>query len=418
MTVDWQRAEALFHRILETPAGGEESCPAAQHRLVEDCCAGSPALAAAVHELLAAHDVSRGPLSRPLPFPRASRPRVVDRDDGSFYPYRLLRRLGQGGMGSVYLAERVDARFEKQVAIKMLAPLRDRPALVRCFARERQALAKLEHPNLCRLLDAGETTDGTPYVVLEYVAGETLLRHCDSRRLSLDARLKLLRQICSAVHYAHQNLVVHRDIKPSNILVDGEGRPKLLDFGLAKLLAGAEKEAQASSEPRTLFALTPEYASPEQWTGAAVSTASDVYSLGILLYELLLGFRPFDLAGKSLADVASWVREKPIPAPSVRLRRLRAVADGDRRLRQRIATAAAARGISPRALQRRLAGDLDNIALRATRPAPSERYESAAQLSEDVRRTLLDLPITAQPRALSIGCASSSGDRRGSPRWY
>ena len=402
MKVDWQRAEEVFHRILELPRSPTDSTRepprTAERQLIEDYCAGEPALAAAVRELLEAHDLDQGPLSRPIPWtPPPAAPESPGLDDGSFYPYRLLRQLGQGGMGSVYLAERIDARFEKQVAIKVLAPLRDHPGLVRRFASERQVLAKLEHPNLCRLLDAGETTDGTPYAVLEYITGQTLLRHCDGERLSLDARLELFRQICSAVHYAHQNLVVHRDIKPGNILIDGEGRPKLLDFGLAKLLAEAEDPSPASAEPRTLFALTPDYASPEQWTGEPVSTASDIYSLGILLYELLLGFRPYDFEGKSLAEISSWVRAGSIPQPSLRLRQLRTAAQADQSLERQLETAAAARRISPRALERRMAGDLDNILLRSTRHAAAERYESAAQLSEDIRRTLCQLPIVARP---------------------
>src|SRR5207253_391487 len=198
-------------------------------------------------------------------------------------PYKIIREIGRGGMGTVYLAARADD-FEKRVAIKLIKRGMDTDEILSRFRNERQILANLDHPNIARLLDGGTTTDGLPYFVMEYIEGQTIDEYCEARKLATAERLQLFRMVCGAVHYAHQNLVVHRDLKPSNILVTPEGVPKLLDFGIAKILSPT-----GGLETTLIHALTPEYASPEQLRGQAVSTASDVYSLGVVLYQLLTG---------------------------------------------------------------------------------------------------------------------------------
>lgn len=287
-------------------------------------------------------------------------------------PYRIERLIAQGGMGAVYLATRQDD-FEKRVALKLVRPELKTAEIVRRFAAERQILARLEHPNIASVFDGGTTDDAMPFFVMEYVEGIPVDRYCDERSLSLRRRLELFRKICVAIHFAHQNLVVHRDLKPSNILVTSEGIPKLLDFGIAKILTPSGAEPRDDKAP-----MTPSYASPEQLRGEAVTTASDVYSLGVLLYRLVSGESPYrrDQEGLDRADPARWVdivcRQEP-RWPSV---------------------AAHDAGIDPR-LPRRLEGDLDAIVLKAMRKKPEERYASALQLAEDLECHLDDLPVRA-----------------------
>ncbi|MBN8482980.1 MAG: serine/threonine protein kinase, partial [Xanthomonadales bacterium] len=289
-------------------------------------------------------------------------------------PYRLLRELGSGGMGTVHLAERVDGGFEQQVAIKLIRGGRGGGDVLRHFLRERQILAGLVHPNIARLLDGGETADGLPYLVMDYVDGVAIDRHCDERRLDVRARLAMFREVCAAVQFAHQRLVVHRDLKPGNILVDREGHVKLLDFGIARLL----ENAAGAGEAATAHAFTPEYASPEQVTGAPVTTASDVYSLGVLLYRLLAGRSPYKADTTRFADLVHEIvsSEPERPSASVTARTTSPAA------------ATAPPALDLRRLQRDLRGDLDNIVLMALRKEPERRYASVEQLSDDVARHL------------------------------
>jgi eukaryotic-like serine/threonine-protein kinase len=319
-------------------------------------------------------------------------------------PYRLVRELGRGGMGTVYLAVRSDDAFQKRVALKVLKRGMDSDAIVRRFRNERQILASLNHPFISGLLDGGTTPDGLPYFAMEFVEGEPIDAYCESRRLDTTARLEMFRKICSAVQYAHQNLIIHRDIKPANVLVTGDGTPKLLDFGIAKLLdpdlAGQTFAPTAEGSPL----MTPEYASPEQVRGEAVTTASDVYSLGVLLYELLTGRRPYQLTSRTPAEIARVVchsvPERPSTAVTGTADHLAADAEG--------LTAAADHPdpgapipdrrpvIDPQRLRRRLAGDLDNIVLKALSKEPARRYVSVDQFSEDIRRHLDGLPVIAR----------------------
>ncbi|MBL8230069.1 MAG: serine/threonine protein kinase [Bryobacterales bacterium] len=278
-------------------------------------------------------------------------------------PYRLLRRIGQGGMGTVYLAARDDEQFQKQVAVKLVASAWDSRMLSR-FRQERQILARLEHPNIARLLDGGVTTSGQPYVVMEYVDGQPLLEWCEAHGADLRRKLTLFRDLCAAVHHAHRNLIVHRDLKPANILVTAEGTAKLLDFGIAKILDDSSSTEGLTRAGEAV--LTPHYASPEQIAGQPVTTASDIYSLGVILYQLLTGKRPFE--HESVQALAHQVLSEDAPAPS---------------------------SVAPPRMASRIRGDLDTIVQVALRKEPGARYSSAEQLSEDIRRYLEDLPILA-----------------------
>src|SRR5260221_732691 len=216
--------------------------------------------------------------------------------------YKIIRHIGRGGMGSVYLAERSDDQFRRQVAVKAVNPELVDAGILRRFHNERQTLAALDHPNIIKLLDGGTTEDGAPYLVMDYVEGQTIDEYCNSRKLSTTERLQLFRIVCRAVTYAHQNLVVHRDLKPSNILITPDGTPKLLDFGIAKLLKA--EYASSSAVTRTdVRPMTPEYASPEQVLGQPITTASDIYALGVLLYRLLTGVHPYQLKTQSALEL-------------------------------------------------------------------------------------------------------------------
>jgi non-specific serine/threonine protein kinase/serine/threonine-protein kinase len=285
--------------------------------------------------------------------------------------YEIVKEIGRGGMGAVFLARRADETFEKQVAIKVLKRGTDTDEVLRRFRAERQILARLEHPNIARLLDAGTTQDGLPYFVMEYVVGERVDDYCRARNLSLPARIELFLKICGAVQFAHQNLVIHRDLKPGNILITAEGEPKLLDFGIAKLVEEGAPAFQLTLQNQQR--LTPAYASPEQVKGEVVTTVSDVYSLGALLY-LLLADRPahrFSAAQPSPTELWRVVGEEAPPRPS------------------QVA-------VDPH-VARRLRGDLDNILLTALRKEPARRYTGVGAFSEDIRRYLQNRPVRARP---------------------
>ncbi|HKP86647.1 MAG TPA: protein kinase [Blastocatellia bacterium] len=313
-------------------------------------------------------------------------------------PYKVIRRIGQGGMGFVYLAARDDDQFKKQVAIKVVRPGMDTDFVLRRFLSERQILANLDHPNIARLLDGGTTEDNRPYFVMEHIEGKPITQYADEHRLSTVERLKLFREVCAAVHYAHQNLVIHRDIKPSNILVTAGGTPKLLDFGIAKLLnpdlAGLTVEATAVA----VRLMTPEYASPEQVLGEQITTASDVYSLGVLLYELLTGHRPYKITSRLPHDIARVVCEQEPQKPSTAVAREETVvnADGATRMTLTPESVSRTRDGQPDKLRRKLSGDIDNIVLMAMRKEPRRRYASVDQLSNDILRHLEERPIIAR----------------------
>lgn len=308
--------------------------------------------------------------------------------------YRVEREIGRGGMGLVLLAVRADDQFQKQVAIKLLQRGMGSDLLLRRFQNERQILASLEHPNIAHLLDGGITEDGLPYFVMEYIEGLPLNKYCDQHALSIRERLELFRTVCAAIEHAHRNLIVHRDLKPSNILVTADGVPKLLDFGIAKLLDERSTSQPAELTATILRALTPEYASPEQVRGRHISTASDIYSLGVILYELLTGARPLKLKDTSpeemLRIICATEPTKPSQVISDSGLPVAEVKTGDFQNSQ-----SAVR--SPKALR----GDLDNIVLMALRKDPARRYQSVEQFSEDIRRHLHGLPVLARKDTFS-----------------
>ena len=328
-------------------------------------------------------------------------------------PYKTLRRIGRGGTGSVYLAVRDDDEYQRRVAIKVVRRGMATSDILRRFRGERQILASIGHPNIAHLLDGGSTEDGLPYFVMEYIEGEPITVYCDRNRLSVEERLELFCQVCSAVQVAHQNLVVHRDIKPGNILVSSDGVPKLLDFGIAKLL---NPELSSGSHDPTMLELrvmTPEYASPEQMRGGAITTASDVYSLGVLLYELLTGQRPYHLENLRMPDMEAVVctTQPSRPSDAVPLSDAGPGVEGSAPGIDPIAVAEA-RGEAPERLRRALAGDLDNIVLMALRKEANRRYSSVDHFADDIRRHLKGLPVMARADTLGYRAGKFVGRHR------
>ncbi len=364
----WKHIKDLFDRAVELR-------PEARSRYLQTACE-SDEVRDEVESLLASHDTDPEFLedNRSGDALLAVRQRGMQRADGeSVGRYRLLREIGRGGMGTVYLAERADGAYDQHVAVKLVSDARLQESVAMRLRQERRILAKLQHPMIARLLDGGVTANGLPYIVMEYVEGIPLIEYCRENALTIPARLKLFEDVCSAVHYAHQNLVVHRDLKPSNILVSPTGQVKLLDFGIAKL----QDEVEAGGEHLTRTghnAMTPAYASPEQICGNSVSTASDVYSLGVILYEMLSGKTPYSLSGMSPSEMERTICDVDPARPSERVE-----TDRDRR-----------------ALQ----GDLDTITMMALRKEPSHRYESVAELAADVRRHVDHLPVLARPATI------------------
>ncbi len=305
--------------------------------------------------------------------------------------YRVVRLLGKGGMAEVYLAERADATFDKQVALKRIQPGLNNASVVSRFHAERQALANLEHPNIARLIDGGSAEDGRPFLVMEYVDGSRLDEHCDDKQASIEDRLRLFLDVCGAVHFAHQNLIVHRDLKPANVFVNDQGVVKLLDFGIAKFLdadsAGAAIDATATQHR----VYTPAYASPEQVRGQPISTATDVYALGVILFELLTGHRPYRISPTAtFAEISQAICDQPPEHPSQVLTTGESGADTADRI-------AKLRSVSAAQLRRNLSGDLAIIVLKALRKEKERRYDSVEAMAEDIRRFLSGHPVLARP---------------------
>jgi serine/threonine-protein kinase len=359
----WQRVTDLFNAALEHP-------PETRAAWLVEQCGGDAALCREVASLLEADSPSDPTTSVAQVVVNAIADTVATPalPPQSIGPYRILREIGQGGMASVFLAIREGDDFEQRVAIKVVRGLLGGESLRR-FRAERQILASLEHPCIARLLDGGATADGVPYLAMEYVDGEPIDQYCTQQRLGIRERLQLFCRVCDAVSHAHRNLVVHRDLKPSNILVNADGTPKLLDFGIARLIA----EEGPSGMPLTLTGmrvLTPEYASPEQVRGEPITTAADVYSLGVLLFELLTGERPLSFPTRQSAEIERVACTVEPPRPSTAVKTTREA--------------------------RLLAGDLDTIILTALRKEPGRRYASASHLADDIRRYLDGRPVLAR----------------------
>lgn len=391
-----QRLEHLFNEALDLSA-------AERPRFLNRTCGDDETLRQELASLLDAHGASRRFLDAPAAqweFPEgtgADLPAAVGTVIGK---YRLLRPIASGGMGTVYEGARADDSFDHRVAVKLLRRGVLTPAMRRRFHVERQTLANLEHPFITRLIDGGATEDQLPYLVMEYVDGQSIDRYCDENRLSIQDRLRLFRKVCEAVHAAHQNLIIHRDLKPANILVNANGDPKLLDFGIAKLLDDAGRGRDATVT--TLRAMTPRYASPEQVRNLPTTTQSDLYSLGVVLYELLTGHRPYSLNARSDAERERIVCERDPTTPSVVIRQATdIVATGTDDTPATPEHIGALRGDDLAQLRRKLSGDLDNIVLMALQKDPARRYRSVEQFSEDIGRYLRGLPVLARKDTLA-----------------
>ncbi|MBI5765027.1 MAG: serine/threonine protein kinase [Planctomycetes bacterium] len=372
----WKQVNDLFNRAAELPADKREA-------FLEQACGSDMELRDEVRSLLAYDNNASGFLSCPTtphgsPHTRDAIPDNAGRRIGA---YRLIRQIAVGGMGSVWLADRADDQFKKQVAIKLIKRGMDTDDVLRRFHAERQVLARLEHPNIARLHDGGATDDGLPFLVMEHIDGTPLTDFCNQRSLTIRQRLRLFQDVCAAVQYAHRNLVVHRDLKPANILITADGAVKLLDFGIAKVL---EDDAGGRTVSMTRFdqrPMTPEYASPEQIRGEPVTTSSDVYSLGVVLYELLTGMRPHRFNSHSLTEYERVICNVQSLPPS-----------------QAVPAAETPPcGLSHRQLQRALAGDIDTIVLKALRKEPHRRYATVDNLADDIRRHLNGQTVTARP---------------------
>ena len=309
-----------------------------------------------------------------------------------FGAYQVIREIGRGGMGAVYLAARADDQFKKRVALKILRADVNAQEVLSRFRHERQILASFDHPNIAGLLDGGSTPAGEPYFVMDYVEGTAIDQYCDSHSLSVAERITLFRQVCSAVQYVHQNLIVHRDLKPSNILVTADGVPKLLDFGIAKILKPEMMATMVNATRAEDRVMTPAYASPEQVRGEPITTASDIYSLGVVLFEILTGRRPYRMKSNTAHELARVICDDEPDKPST------AITKTDRGTPQpaaRVEELSRKRSTEPDRLERGLKGDLDNILLKAMRKEPQRRYSSVEQFSEDLHRHLANLPVSA-----------------------
>ena len=361
----WRQIEEIFQTVIERPPDERKS-------LLTQYCGGDAELRQEVESLLD-QDVADAFIRNPIK--DAARSISDDLIGCRLGAYRLTRLVGRGGMGMVYEAVRDDGQFDQRVAVKVVKRGTDTDFARERFTRERHILAQLDHPNIARLLDGGTTADGRPYFVMEYVEGRAISDHCEANRLSIDERLKLFRQVCAAAQFAHQKLIAHRDLKPSNILVTEDGTVKLLDFGIAKLLASDPALGAVTRTETALRAMTPEYASPEQARGLPITAATDIYSLGVVLYELLTSRRPYQFKTHSIVEIE------------------RAICDTDP---ARPSEAVRLRADAPARLARRLAGDLDNIVMMAMRKEPERRYQSVEQFSEDIRRHLEGRPVIAR----------------------
>ena len=369
----WKQVEVLFEQALEL-------APDRRPAFLQKGCDGDDELRREVQSMLDFHERAGSFIDQPSLFVSSDQIGQLDSAVPSGHligAYRVIREIGRGGMGAVYLAERADEQYQRRVAIKLIKRGMDTDSVLRRFRNERQILASFDHPNVARLLDGGETADGLPYLIMEYVEGLPIDAYCETHALPLKERLELFREVCAAVTYAHRHAVIHRDIKPSNVLVTSDGAPRLLDFGIAKILhPGGVTEAAATLTGLRL--LTPEYASPEQVQGKPLTTATDVYSLGVVLYHLLTGQKPYRLKTGTPEEISRAITEQEPARPST------AVGKSNESSISKIP--------NPKLLR----GDLDNIVLMALRKEPERRYQSVEQLSEDIRRHLEARPIRAR----------------------
>src|SRR5678816_3190493 len=392
----WRQVEEIFQ-------GALDRVPDQRTQYVLEACGNDETLRRDVQLLLSQHDSAGELLDVPLygNTEMGMLQAIADEEDPMIGrrlgAYRIEREIGRGGMGAVYEALRADNEFNKRAAIKLVKRGMDTDFILRRFRKERQILAALDHPHIAGLLDGGTTEDGLPYFVMEYIEGQPLYSYCDANQLNITERLKLFRSICDAVHYAHQKHVVHRDIKPSNVLITSAGIAKLLDFGIAKLL-NPDLAGDITHDPTAtaMRLMTPEYASPEQVQGAPTTPTTDVYSLGVLLYELLTGHRPYRLRNRAPHEIARVICEE-MPAPlSVVITRpddlLLPAPFGEESAT--LVNLYSARGATLESLHKEFSGDLDEIVMRSLRKEPQWRYQSANDLREDISNYLEGRPIS------------------------
>src|SRR5215472_4752626 len=390
---EWHRVRPILESALELDSANRRA-------FLNEACA-DPSLRREVESLIDAHEqadtwvlnslsvsglgVEEGARFRLLPGKRVG-------------PYEILEELALGGMGAVYRAVRADGEYKQQVALKIVRADFGADSTAKRFRNERQILASLDHHNIAKILDGGTTADGLPYFVMEFIDGLPITDYCDRHKLTIDARLTIFRTVCSAVHHAHQHLVIHRDLKPNNILVLEDGSPKLLDFGIAKVLNPEPSNQNWLTTQTGLRCMTPAYASPEQARGKSVSRETDVYSLGVVLYELLTGHRPYRLTQHSPAEIERAICEQEPETPSTAVSRVETdTSSSGVPVTKTPVLVSETREGQPDKLRRRLRGDLDNIVLKALQKEPERRYGSVEDFSQDIQRHLQHLPIQARP---------------------
>jgi serine/threonine protein kinase len=363
---NWDRIQGIFLEAADMR-------PSERAAFLDRMCDGDAEALREVESLLSADAAGESAVCAAIESEVASMLDESSLVDVRLGPYRLLKEIGRGGMGAVYLAERADGQFQKQVAVKIVRPDLDTEFILARFRRERHVLGRFDHPNIGKLLDAGTAANGTPYFVMEHIDGDWITRYCKSKALGVEERLRLFLRVCSAVHYAHLQFVVHRDLKPGNILVDSKGEPKLLDFGICKLLYRDQDGDQNDTVTIGTRLLTPQYACPEQVRGEPVTIASDVYSLGAVCYELMTGARPhiFPQLTPQMVEQVVCMQDVLVPSEVARQNNAKLAAQ--------------------------LRGDLDTIILHAMRKEPATRYETVERFADDIRKHLADEPITARP---------------------
>jgi serine/threonine protein kinase len=380
----WNKIEQIFEEALEKTPSERES-------FLKDACGDDKELFDEVLSLLQAdsnvHSIFQSNAVDSLKLSDA-----FNYEGKIIGSYKILKQIATGGMGSVFLAERADGQFEQKVALKLVKPGINSVEIIKRFQAERQILARLQHPNIARLLDGGLSEDGHPYFTMEYVDGESIDKYCDNHKLSIDERLRLFIKVCSAIHYAHQNLVIHRDIKPGNILITKEGNVKLLDFGIAKVFTESDKQELTRMTRTGLFVMTPEYAAPEQIRAEAITTATDVYSLGLILYNLLSGSFPYEIKSATPLELEKIIcNTNPFKPSTLVTKASKATNENDK---DKLAIFEK-RNIDANKLRKKLAGDLDNICLMALRKEPERRYSSVEQFKSDIEKYLTGLPVIA-----------------------
>jgi serine/threonine protein kinase len=388
---EWQRVRPILESALELE-------PASRASFLDGACADS-FVRSEVESLIASHEEAGTEVLNPTAPPTLN----LEGETQFRLPkgkrigaYEIIEEIAVGGMGAVYRAVRADGEYKQRVALKIVRSELGSEFTGARFKNERQILASLDHSNIAKILDGGTTAEGVPFFVMELIEGQRVDQYCDEHKLTTTERLNLFLQVCSAVQYAHQRLIIHRDIKPGNILVNAEGVPKLLDFGIAKILASSEISAQPEQTMSLMRLLTPQYASPEQIKGEAITTASDVYALGVVLYELLTGRTPYNVATQTPHEISRAVCENEPEKPSTAaMRAITATDDGGAKTTADKELSAVREG-SAEKLSKRLNGDLDNIVLMALRKEPQRRYASVDQFAQDIRRHLQHLPVLAR----------------------